>query len=681
MLVRLSVVATDLAGRRTLRSAPAIALVGDRGSAAPSAAAGFAAAHPEPNDVDGDEVRNEVDNCPTPATGARSTPTGTAPAMPATTTTMATAGRTRRTTAASSPIPTRRRRQRPRYGAACPPVDNDGDGVIKSDDNCDAAANPDQTDLDGDDQGDACDADRDGDRIDDGFDNCPTVYNLEPTDVDGDGFVDDQLDGDGDGIGTACDPDEPAIAGPPPRRASASGARRDRPRLEVGVGRSHRMAAIRDGLVVRLRCSEACAATAELAVGARTRVALASAHPRAGRGLGAAGRCGHHLRLRALRRPRRRALARARRAVRATLTAVAVDAAANRRARSRRSRSVPDGDVAVRTGCSGVTHEGIESREPGADRYWQHGGVAVGWMDRRGRRASWRRSPSVWWRRRWRWERPSGRTSRCRETVRRCRDRSRSRRRRRRTCPRRAENLEVVGHFEVPGVRLGQIADLAVHKGYAYLNSWDDPNCLGGGTYVVDIRNPAAPQLVTFIPAAGPYYHGEGAHVVSVDVPGFKGDILAVNDETYGSNLRWRSDCAPSRQDRRRLRSLRRHDPASPVVLSQGVGDRDPDNDDTHAARVGELLPLRVRVAGRPASVPRGVRQRRARDVDIFDITDPRAPVQVGDHDLDELFPQILDGEQGLGGNVFLHDMVVKHIDGRPMLKATTGMPVTCSST
>ncbi len=42
----------------------------------------------------------------------------------------------------------------------------------------------------------------------------------------------------------------------------------------------------------------------------------------------------------------------------------------------------------------------------------------------------------------------------------------------------------------------------------------------------------------------------------------------------------------------------------------------------------------------------------------------------VGDHDLVELFPEILDGEQSNGGAVFLHDMVVKRIGGKPVLKA-----------
>ena len=71
MLVRLSVVATDLTGRSTLRSAPAVKLVSDRKSAAASAARMPAAIHPEPGDVDGDEVRDEFDNCPTVRNGSQ----------------------------------------------------------------------------------------------------------------------------------------------------------------------------------------------------------------------------------------------------------------------------------------------------------------------------------------------------------------------------------------------------------------------------------------------------------------------------------------------------------------------------------------------------------------------------------------------------------------------------------
>ena len=57
-------------------------------------------------------------------------------------------------------------------------------------------------------------------------------------------------------------------------------------------------------------------------------------------------------------------------------------------------------------------------------------------------------------------------------------------------------------------------------------------------------------------------------------------------------------------------------------------------------------------------------------DVDIFDITDPENPVQVGDHDLVELFPEIMDGERRTVSSCLHHDMVVKHIDGKPILKS-----------
>jgi len=237
--------------------------------------------------------------------------------------------------------------------------------------------------------------------------------------------------------------------------------------------------------------------------------------------------------------------------------------------------------------------------------------------------------------------------------------------------PEKSENLEVVGRFPVPGVRPGQIADLAVHKGFAYLNSWDDPNCDGGGTYVVDIRNPAQPKYVRFIPAQHPYYHGEGAHVVSVDVPGFKGDILAVNDETYGSNLDLEEPCAPANPVGGGFDLYDVSDPANPVTLVQGAGDTDDDNDPStpandfansyHSVFVWQNGPRAYLVASDNIEFT---------DVDIFDITNPREPVMVGDHDLVELFPEIRDGEQSNGGAVFLHDMVVKQINGKPIMKA-----------
>jgi hypothetical protein len=82
-------------------------------------------------------------------------------------------------------------------------------------------ANADQSDLDNDGFGDACDTDTDDDGVSDkattdgttftpipvsqGGDNCPLTENARDLDTDGDGVFDAQRDRDGDGIGDACD--------------------------------------------------------------------------------------------------------------------------------------------------------------------------------------------------------------------------------------------------------------------------------------------------------------------------------------------------------------------------------------------------------------------------------------------------------------------------------------------
>src|SRR5215216_1290101 len=93
----------------------------------------------------------------------------------------------------------------------------------------------------------------------------------------------------------------------------------------------------------------------------------------------------------------------------------------------------------------------------------------------------------------------------------------------------RVSKLELTGRFG--DVAEGQIADLAVYKDFAYLNSWNEATCTRGGTYVADIRDPKRPKEVAFIPALAKNYHGEGAHVISVATRSFTGDLLAVNNE------------------------------------------------------------------------------------------------------------------------------------------------------
>lgn len=231
------------------------------------------------------------------------------------------------------------------------------------------------------------------------------------------------------------------------------------------------------------------------------------------------------------------------------------------------------------------------------------------------------------------------------------------------------QNLDLVGELEVSGqfgdVVPGQIADHAVHKGFAYLNSWDEPSCTRGGTYIADINDPANPQEIGFIPAQPGYYHGEGAHVVSIDTPAFTGDLLAVNDEAC-SNDDTRPDDVPTIAGGFDLYDV--SDPRNPVTLIQNAGDQTPDgsleedpdperlSNSYHSVFVWQDGPRAFLVASDNVEFA---------DVDIWDITDPRNPVFVNDLDLFTL-PEIgqIVGESANGNLIFNHDMVVKRIGG-----------------
>ena len=135
-----------------------------------------------------------------------------------------------------------------------------GDGVLDSEDNCPRVRNSDQADLDGDQIGDACDNDDDGDFARDIVDNCPRYPNPN------------QVDADGDGKGAGCD-DNDTPAAPPtqtpvatPTPAATAVVDRQAPRVTLSVRSTHRVAEVADGLIVRVRCSEACTAKAEVSV-------------------------------------------------------------------------------------------------------------------------------------------------------------------------------------------------------------------------------------------------------------------------------------------------------------------------------------------------------------------------------------------------------------------------------
>jgi len=81
-------------------------------------------------------------------------------------------------------------------------IDSDGDGIQDPNDNCPLIFNPNQSDVDGNGQGDVCDGDSDGDGVLNLNDNCPLVINPAQTNSDEDDF------------GDACD-SNPAISDVP----------------------------------------------------------------------------------------------------------------------------------------------------------------------------------------------------------------------------------------------------------------------------------------------------------------------------------------------------------------------------------------------------------------------------------------------------------------------------------
>jgi hypothetical protein len=219
-------------------------------------------------------------------------------------------------------------------------------------------------------------------------------------------------------------------------------------------------------------------------------------------------------------------------------------------------------------------------------------------------------------------------------------------------------NVELIGELEPTDefgpIVPGQIADLAVYKGFAYLNSWNEPTCTKGGVYVVDIRNPRVPTEVDFIPAVPSNFHGEGADVISVDTKTFEGDLLAVNNEKCAD-----TDAGGGFD----LYDVT--DPRNPRTLIQGAGDHGGEGrmNGTQISNTYHSV-FMWNDDGKVYLV--GTDNEEFADVDIWDITNPRKPKPVAEYDLAADFPQILQTAAFPRLNqVFNHDMVVKEIGGR----------------
>jgi hypothetical protein len=218
--------------------------------------------------------------------------------------------------------------------------------------------------------------------------------------------------------------------------------------------------------------------------------------------------------------------------------------------------------------------------------------------------------------------------------------------------------IDFVSSLRVSDAEEDLIADVAVDPGgdYAYLARWGGAECAGpegngpdGGVYVIDISDLENPREVGFIRTHQDTLVGEGMQVIPLSTSKFTGNVLAVNHELCGKN----GKAGFSLWDVT--------NPLKPKKLSENFGDFTADGVKNTPRDANQFHSVFIWDAGDRAYLVASDDDEAA-DVDIFDITNPKKPVQVADLDLNQL--GVSQPELGLTDS-FLHDMVVKHIGGR----------------
>jgi hypothetical protein len=218
-----------------------------------------------------------------------------------------------------------------------------------------------------------------------------------------------------------------------------------------------------------------------------------------------------------------------------------------------------------------------------------------------------------------------------------------------------SRNVDLVSKLRLTSRESG-IADVGYFDGFAYLNA-SSPECsanggAGTGVHVVDVRNRSNPRKVAFIPAHANSYQGEGIHVVRADTPFFEGDMLIHNNETCNATLP-----APSGAS---LWDVT--DPANPTPLNLNFGDAVPavPNQTYHTTHSAQLFTQ----SGKVFAVLKDNDE--LADVDIFDVSNPAAPVLVAEQGLED-WPGA-QGSYANGDTVNNHDFQFKRIGGHDYL-------------
>lgn len=215
-------------------------------------------------------------------------------------------------------------------------------------------------------------------------------------------------------------------------------------------------------------------------------------------------------------------------------------------------------------------------------------------------------------------------------------------------------NIDVLSKLKLKNVVPEKIADVGVHEDYAYLAAWGVVTCKYNGVHVVDISDVENPEEVAFIGAKHGSYPGEGIQALSIDTPAFQGDVLVSNNEKCNENAGFGG-----------MNLYDVTNPKAPTPLFEGAGDFTVNGQGKKAAN--EIHSVFAWDAGDKAYAVI-VDNEEGKDVDIVDITNPKKPILTAEYDLDEIFPQIKQAAPSNLVEIFLHDMVVKRINGRQIM-------------
>jgi hypothetical protein len=220
-------------------------------------------------------------------------------------------------------------------------------------------------------------------------------------------------------------------------------------------------------------------------------------------------------------------------------------------------------------------------------------------------------------------------------------------------------NIQLVSKLRVHDAEPDGVADLSVFKNYVYMSKWGAADCAApetggqntpdGGAYVIDISDVANPREVGFIATSQDTLVGEGMQAVTLTTSAFSGDVLVMNHEGCGKNFKGGFSL------------FNITNPLKPVKLSEHFGDFTTDGLPNRPHDANQYHSAFAWDAGDRAYVV-ATDDDEAIDVDIFDITDPKKPKLASETELNQY--GIAQPELGLNDS-FLHDMVVKQIGKR----------------